>query len=271
MSLFTVDEGCIKCGLCAGLCPTMTIEFQKGQPPWVPAENESRCISCGQCVCFCPKEACRLSTEGQRRTLDPALVPDPAAAEAFLLSRRSVRRFKEESVDGELVARILDVTRYAPSASNQQPVRWVLTGDRDRTLALGRAVAEAFRAAAQARPDDPISRRLAPVVAAWDSGQDVIFRGAPQLAVALVDRSYNYPQDAAIALTYFELAAQAHGVGCCWGGFFTRAAALSEELRGRIGAGPEEIVVGAQMFGYPHGLRRPALLPPRRDVDLTWL
>ena len=270
MSLFTVDENCVKCGLCAALCPTMAIDFEKGAPPRVPQEKERLCIGCGQCLCFCPESCCRLDIEENRAEIDLSRLPEADAAEVFLLSRRSIRRFQEQPLDENLVTRLLEVTRYAPSASNRQPVRWVLTRDRARTMALGRPVIEAFKAAIKDAPEDPASGHLASVVKAWEEGQDVIFRGAPQLAVALVGKSHPFPEDAAIALTYFELAAQAHGVGCCWGGYFTRAARTSEELRGLVGAGPEEVVVGAQMFGYPRGLHRPAFLPPRKNIDLTW-
>lgn len=36
----------------------------------------------------------------------------------FLLTRRSIRRYKKEPVPMELIKRILDVARFAPSAGN---------------------------------------------------------------------------------------------------------------------------------------------------------
>ncbi|MEM0005966.1 MAG: nitroreductase family protein [Ignisphaera sp.] len=47
----------------------------------------------------------------------------------FLLSRRSIRRFKPTDVDANLIKRILDVARYAPSAGNRQPWIFIVVTD----------------------------------------------------------------------------------------------------------------------------------------------
>jgi len=62
MSLFTVNEElCIKCSLCAQVCPSWLISFdEKGFPEILPP-NEARCIECGHCVLYCPTEANTLS------------------------------------------------------------------------------------------------------------------------------------------------------------------------------------------------------------------
>lgn len=63
----------------------------------------------------------------------------------------------------------------------------------------------------------------------------MIFRGAPQLVVAVVPKSHSLPEDGAIALTYLELAAHAHEVACCWAGFFTMAARNNAALQTELG------------------------------------
>lgn len=47
----------------------------------------------------------------------------------FLLSRRSVRKFKPNPIPDELLIQILDVARYAPSARNSQPWIFVVVKD----------------------------------------------------------------------------------------------------------------------------------------------
>jgi nitroreductase len=194
-------------------------------------------------------------------------MPALEAAETLLRSRRSVRSYKTEAVDKALLSRILETCRYAPTASNSQLVRWVVTENMEKTKKLGTMVVDFFRAGLSKNPDP----RLASLIKTWDSGYDFVFRGAPQLAVAVYEKQYDFHEDAAIALTYFELAAHAHKIGCCWAGFFTRAARQSPEIQKFLGIRENEMIVGGQMFGHLQGLALSHVLPPRKKVDLTWL
>ena len=271
--MFTVDERCIKCGLCAELCVSKIIRLDGENLPSVPEKMESLCIRCGQCVSFCPQSCCYLDfeSEADRGPLDVSLMPSPEAAEVFLRTRRSVRRYKDAPVDKTVVRRIIETARYAPSAANSQPVRWVVTATHQRTREIAGLVVDHFRTQVAS---DPEAKRLSFVVAAWDAGEDVIFRTAPQLAVAIIGRDYfeNYfREDAAMALTYFELAAHANGVGCCWAGFFTMAARANAGIARAVGAKENEVVAGGQMFGYPQGLVTPRILPPRKSAQIDWL
>jgi ferredoxin/flavodoxin len=51
----TLDEKtCVKCGLCARLCPVKAIDFTQGQ---FPTHHSERCVACMRCIGFCPKQA----------------------------------------------------------------------------------------------------------------------------------------------------------------------------------------------------------------------
>ncbi|UQZ90166.1 ferridoxin [Deltaproteobacteria bacterium Smac51] len=273
MPLFTVDERCIQCGLCSELCVARIIKMNDGEGPEVLPEDEEKCITCGQCVSFCPTSACFLDIQPLEDRIEvlPELMPSAEIAETFLRSRRSVRRYKSESVDESLVHRIIETCRYAPTASNSQLVRWVVTSDREQTKKLGGMVVDTFRGMLSIDIEEKVAHMLGAVVRAWDAGHDVIFRTAPHLAVAVFDRKHTFQEDAAIALTYFELAAHANEIGCCWAGFFTTAARQSSEIQKFLGVGENEMIVGGQMFGYPSGLGLSHILPPRKKASLTWI
>ncbi|NPA26418.1 MAG: nitroreductase family protein [Chloroflexi bacterium] len=74
------------------------------------------------------------------------MTPSREAWHAFLRSRRSVRRFAPRPVPREVLTRVLDTARWAPSAHNRQPWRFVvLEAEGAARRALAQAMADAFR------------------------------------------------------------------------------------------------------------------------------
>ena len=47
-----------------------------------------------------------------------------------ILTRRSIRRFKQQSIDRELLIKFVDAARIAPSAANLQPLEYVIINDK---------------------------------------------------------------------------------------------------------------------------------------------
>ena len=274
--MFSVNHTCIKCGLCVELCPAKIIEMTGSDVPRVETAKEKSCIRCGQCVSFCPKSCCFLDFQpvDDRISVDANLMPSLRSAETLLRSRRSIRSYREESLPKELMLRLLETARYAPSASNMQPVRWIITKTREETLKIGSLVVDYFKEVVKAAElsGEGVKGRvnvLKHVVSEWDQGRDMVFRGAPQLVVAVVPKSHTFSEDAAIALTYLELAAHAHGVACCWAGFFTMAARNNAALQAELGVHADELIVGGQMAGYSK-LPISKVLPPRKKLDISW-
>ena len=103
----------------------------------------------------------------------------------------------------------------------------------------------------------------------WESGYDVVLRGAPTLVVACTPEDYGWgKEDCAIALTFLELAAEARGLGACWAGFLTRIAAVHEPLRQLLAVPEGYIVCGGLMLGKgKYSYRR---IPPRKPLSVQW-
>lgn len=256
---------CDRDGLCVAECPAGLISLgadgQGGLP--VGAEDAAtRCFMCGHCIAVCPQGALSLAgiAPASLPTLQKRFAVAPEAAEQFLRSRRSVRRYKAHPVDRGLMTQLINTARYAPSGMNAQPVRWVVVEGADKMRELAGLTAVALRRLPY----------FLGFLEAWDKGVDVILRGAPNLVVAHAETGgFDHTVDCASALTYFELAAHAHKVGTCWAGLLMLAARESAELNAALGIPPGHRVLGALMAGYPkYGFRR---LPPRKPAQVRWL
>ena len=60
---------------------------------------------------------------------DPSLIVNFETLSKILRSRRSIRRYKPDSVPEEEISKILEATRYAPSAGNAQSWEYIVLTD----------------------------------------------------------------------------------------------------------------------------------------------
>lgn len=269
MPIFSViPELCKQDGICASVCPTHVIKGPKGTLPVMRPGGENDCIACGHCMAFCPHGAARVDALPleDMQPIDRKLLPSAEAVEALCKARRSIRRFKVARIPRELLERVLAVTRHCPSAKNQRAVRWIVIHGSETMRAVGNAAAEWFGL--------PETAAIVPeakgLQRAWQMGLDPLFRGAPHLVLAVADKTNVWAEtDAAIALTYIEIAALPHGIGACWAGYITAAACAYPPLQRLLGVGEEELVRGGQMLGFTS--LRPTASAPRERLREVWL
>jgi nitroreductase len=152
----------------------------------------------------------------------------------FLKSRRSIRRFKRDPPPLEMILKAIDVARYAPSAKNSQPWRFIIVNDpllKDRLAEI-----------------HPWARPL---------------KGAPVSVVVAchVDESpTSYMLDCANATIYLLLALHALGLGAVW----IQALRNVEELRVLLNIPNNAIPVAVIAIGYPDEKPEPR---PRRPMS----
>ncbi|MDO5562130.1 MAG: nitroreductase family protein [Synergistaceae bacterium] len=271
-SLIVNESKCTKCGLCAEVCPSKILCFgESGFPEMAKGCSES-CIECGQCVVFCPASANSLSFMDADKLIRAAdlSMPEPEAALNLLKTRRSIRKFQNKTVSSDVLEKIFGAVRMAPTACNDQTVRWIVSGSPENTKEIVDIMHKWLREEIFKDPMSELGRFGAAILARARAGDDILLRGAPHVAVAVVPKNYKWPEDGSIALTYFELAAHALGVGACWAGFLTMAVRSYEELRKYLGISEDEYMCGGQMFGYP-ALKPTRQFPPRRKMDIVKL
>lgn len=273
MPVFSVvEDRCRADGICAKVCPTNVIKGPVGQVPVMRPDAEQNCIACGHCMAFCPHGAARVDVLPleEMLPLNEGTLPDADSLEMLFRTRRSIRQFKKEPVNKEVLERILLAARHAPSAKNERPVRWIMAYEREKLKAIGNSMAEWMEALSKGKGAEDAFPQAREHARAWRQGLDPFFRGAPHLLLAVTPKSWDWGSvDAAISLTYVELAAMPHNVGACWAGYVTIAAYGHEPLRRLLGVTEKENVSGGQMLGYIGPL--PTASAPRAPFPLQWL
>jgi nitroreductase len=144
-------------------------------------------------------------------------------------TRRSVRGYRSDPIPKDVLDRVLDAARLAPSGSNRQPTRYVLVEAEEARKRLAELCHNQHFIAE------------APVVVVACGGEIPSNRGGYM-------GRYSMLVDVAIAVDHLTLAARAEGLSTCWIGSFDNAA-----IKDSLGV-PEEVqVVALTPLGYPQG------------------
>ena len=156
--------------------------------------------------------------------------------------RYAVRAYKNQPVEDEKLARILEAAKVAPTACNNQPQKIYVVKSAEKLKALAEITPCTFSA---------------PVV--FVVGFDV-----ERSAKGLVYDGHDFGDtDAAIVTTHMMLEAHELGLGSCWVGYFNEA-----KVKEALGL-PENIRVRDLLpVGYPADNAVPAPLHSKfRDMD----
>lgn len=197
---------------------------------------------------------------------------DRAEIQAWMRSRRSIRKFKQISVPMEMVERILQTATQAPNAHNGQPWRFVVVTGEDKKKALAEAMAHDFKAALE---DEGLSSQA---VEDKVAKSDTRIMQTPVIIVLCLDtgvmKTYANParqdgeyliavQSVAMAGDHLLLAAHAEGLGGVWNcsplfapGAVREALDLPETWEAQ----------GMALLGYPVGAGRERGRKPIQDV-----
>jgi nitroreductase/NAD-dependent dihydropyrimidine dehydrogenase PreA subunit len=271
MTTILVDQDlCTRCGICSVVCTARIIDpADENTLPKVQDAKAGSCIRCGHCEAFCPSQALILNFLADEKVALPAgagtITPDDLGY--YLRKRRSVRHFTKDPVPKEKILEILDIARYAASGGNGQPVEWIVIHDPVKVKKIAGLTVEWMKSLVNS--DHPMSGYVPGLIGAWENGNDVICRGAPHLLVATIPENNPVAQtDAIIALTHFDIAAPAYGIGTCWAGFVAMAAASHEPLRKELGIPAGRKSAYVLMFGNPR--YKIYGIPRRKPLNVTW-
>lgn len=271
MSIFTIDENkCLQDGLCAMVCPQELIIVELGKTfPVAVDDAADRCINCGHCMAVCPVGALQLKKLTEGPAFDARQLPSLEQLTQLFRGRRSIRRYKKEPVDRALMARIIDLARYAPTARNSQLLGWLVIDSRKELDRLTGHVLDWMGYLVKTNDPWAASMGMPTIIKACEEGRDRILRGAPGLVMVHAPANYGLAQvDATIALNTFELAAFVQGVGSCWAGFFAIAADNWPPLQKALDLPEGHKLAYAMMVGYPKMTYQ--RMPERNPAQITW-
>jgi nitroreductase/NAD-dependent dihydropyrimidine dehydrogenase PreA subunit len=273
MAQLIIDlKKCVKDGICADECPLKIISLNgPTRLPELKPGAESACCACGHCVAVCPQGAldCSESPLHQCSPIQKDKIIDKDQAVQFLRSRRSARVFKNRAVEKAQLQELIEIARYAPTASNSQLLEWIVLTDRHQIAGLVERTIAWMRELIEQGPLAIYSPYIIPAVNAWDAGQDRILKNAPALvfATAPIEAVYGMV-DLTIALSYLDLIAPTAGLITCWAGVLHRAMEKNPSLKHYAGIPDTHPYYYPMMIGYPkHPYYR---LPARKPPNIIW-
>jgi len=273
MSIFTVDPRiCKRDGICVSECPRRIIVMEEPDSVPVPRHDaDEQCINCGHCVTVCPHGALTL------KTMRPDECPSvqkgwslmPEQIEKLLQSRRSIRTYRNKTVERDLISKLIDIARFAPSGHNAQPVRWMVFYEPGEVRRVVEFMIEWMRDVMAKTPDVGIGLNFHNKVADLETGFDSLCWSAPHfIAVHSQEGSPTAAANCATALAYIELAAPSFDLGTCWSGYFTFAANSWPPLQEHLDLPDGHACMGALMIGYPQFTYQ--RIPIRNEAQINW-
>ncbi len=144
-----------------------------------------------------------------------------------LRTRRSVRSYRPDPIPEDVLKRVLDAARMAPSGLNIQPWKFIVIRNKE----IKEKVAKACN------NQSFISEAPVVIVAC---GYDIEYdRGGYMGELSMI-------MDVSIAMTHLILAARAEGLGTCWIGAFS-----NKELKRILNVPENYNVVAITPLGYP--------------------
>ena len=268
---------CVSCGDCTLACPSIFVA--EGES--IGVKDEEYCTFCGHCLALCPVDA--IAIEGLNLREFPNLPEDlkvsPTTLATFLRSRRSCRVFAAREVSREVLEKLIDVARYAPTGHNSQNFRFIVIQDRKliQTLAERTAIfsGNLYKMLSAPGVNLPpwLQAHLRGIRLNWEyyqTGKDRIFRNAPALILVHAPaENVSSAQNCSLAMAHIILQAQAMGLGTCIIGYFLTAAERDPSIVKELEIPPENKIFTCCTVGYP-ALKFKRLVQ-RKSPVVRWL
>ncbi len=164
----------------------------------------------------------------------------------LLQKRRAIRDFEEREVPSKIIDEILQESTLAPSASNNQPCRFVVVQCRKTIKALSdESKANLLRDHAEKK-----IKLDSNYVTFLQNEHFNVFYNAPCLIYIVGAKSVgSLDVDAALAASYIMFSAAVRNLGTCW--VALGANIRDPQLKGALGISDNHRIVAPIILGYP--------------------
>lgn len=190
-----------------------------------------------------------------------------------IITRRSTRKYLDKEVSQELLEKIIETGRYAPSGGNSQSNHFLVIQNKQIIDHLVKMVERAF---SQMEITENMYRSLQNSINLSKKGGYVFCYNAPVLIIVANKKDYgNNQADCALALENMLLEANELDLGSC---YINQLKWLNENQKilsylQSLGMNEDERVYGSLIVGYPDTndgkpLRK---VLPRKGNEVTWL
>lgn len=256
-------EKCTNCQLCMHDCPSFNFRLNDDNHV---AFFQVGCVQCGHCIAICPEEA--IMYEGMKdepvsfEGVDPTSLISYDTFLKFIRGKRATRQYKKEKIPNELIDKIMNAMRYAPTGANIRGLRCNIISDDEKIKELSEAILDTFFGNPEFGKLFPENYKIMLKIKR-KRGLDPIFYGASHVMIFHSPNAGLDLVNSAIAITYGMLSAQTLGIGSIWIGLAHRALIDNKDLRKNVtkinGRVHGVFVLGYPAVKYPRGPPRPKI------------
>ena len=301
------QEKCKGCKRCVDACPIQLLTLVDHKAASNERYEAFRCINCENCMAVCPEKAIRI--EGDYRVFEgywknddlyngkiyPEFLDNKRSdhelteTEMVIYKRRSIRLYKKKQVPEDMVKRVIEAGRYAPSAGNNQPWKFVVIQNKDTIKKISYLCHQTLKFATYlSLPHEWLNKNKASNVSLaklkkWqeivlpflvmfykgdadprarggvnavtsDPDFDTTF-GAPILIIVLSDKRAigGTELDLGMCTQNMVIAAHAMGLGTCYVGLIDQALKFHPDFKKSIGISKPFKIVTSLTLGFPKG------------------
>jgi nitroreductase/Pyruvate/2-oxoacid:ferredoxin oxidoreductase delta subunit len=278
-------SSCVNCELCIVICPAGIISRKENGEIFFREDRVDVCIKCGHCMAMCGHKS--ISVEGLSYEKNFRKVPDkiidPDQLMDFLLTRRSVRIFKDRPVTQDTLEKVVEMISTVPFGVHPDNVHITAVNDKKmiekalpvmaemyrqmdkffRTPILGGLMLKIMPKETANTLKNFIMPHIAKGFYIHPEETDDIARNAPAMIIFHAPKgAEEHTVDAHICLTYAFLAAHSLGLGATTIGLISPAISRTKSLRKlfRIPDGNDvvaTVIIGYAKYSFKHAIVRP--------------
>lgn len=231
---------CNLCKECIKECPTSNFSINSTNTQ-ILFDNSKGCLLCGHCIAVCPKGAI-IYENMKDSTFEFEEHYKPISYDALyrvMRSKRSIRQFKNKKVTIELIEKVIDCMRYAPTGMNRRTLKCLLISDDKKIQEIIDLVINGI----------DIDEGKEEYKKKRDNGIEPFFYNAPHILILHSDNEWD-SKNAPISITYAMLCAETLGLGSCWIGGIQIFLSEHKEIQKKI-LGNDNNIYGIIIIGYP--------------------